>query len=303
MNKKNILHITPHLGGGVGRVILNYIIRTKSSEMYSHNIGCLEYANEMATEIAKNEDIVLFDQLFDNKEKLFELISEADIVLIHWWNHPLLYALFVKEELPSCRIVMWSHISGFHPPYLFTKPLFNYADIFVFTTPISFDANEIKELPSEYHRKLKSIWSTGGTEHVSHVVHREHAGFNIGYIGTVDYCKLHPDFIKMCSKVDIADAKFIVCGGHKQNEIKQEAINLGIDNKIDFEGQVPNISQYLSEFDIFGYPLAPYHYGTCEQALAEAMAAGVVPVVLANKTETFMVQDGITGIVAKNEDE
>jgi hypothetical protein len=106
----------------------------------------------------------------------------------------------------------------------------------------------------------------------------------------------------MCGKVRISDAQFVVCGGPKDKEIQRAAELLGIGHRFVFTGQVNDIASYLSKFDVFGYPLAPYHYGTCEQSLGESMAAGVPPVVLANRTESYIVDDGITGIVAKDEE-
>ncbi len=75
----------------------------------------------------------------------------------------------------------------------------------------------------------------------------------------------------------------------------------GNDERFVFTGQVGNIRDYLSEFDIFGYPLAPHHYGTCEQSLGESMSAGIPPVVLGNPTESLIVENGVSGIVAPDE--
>ncbi len=301
LEKNTVLHITPHLGGGVGRVLLNYLTKVKNNGRFSHEIACMDYANEDAKRTVSREGLLLADNFFRKHADLIRKISDADIVLIHWWNHPLLYDFLVRESLPPSRVILWSHISGFNPPYVFVEPLFGYADVFAFTTPISFDTEEIKALPEKYKEKIRVVWSTAGTEHVADIRPKPHGGFNVGYIGTVDYCKLHPDFIKMCGSVDIESSRFIVCGGPMDRQIHSEAIKKGLGQMFLFEGQVDNIKDYLAVFDVFGYPLAPYHYGTCELALVEAMAAGVVPVVMANKTESYMIKDGITGFTVNDE--
>ena len=298
-----ILHVTPHLGGGVGRVLLNYLSNVKQDHNFNHQIACLDYANEDAQEIVRHVGLSLIDKLADNRQYLLSLIAEVDVVIIHWWNHPLLYDVLVRECLPPARIVFWSHVSGFHPPYVFNEKIIHYGDLFVFTTPVSYESESIKNLSEDMRKKLRVIWSTSGVEHVRHLKRKEHKGFNVGYIGTVDYCKMHPDFLKMCSMIDIPDVKFIVCGGHKEKEILNQAKILGIEGRFEFTGLVSNIEKYLAKFDVFGYPLAPYHYGTCDQVLAESMACGIVPVVLANRMERFMVKDGITGIVTNNKEE
>jgi len=305
MNRKhniNILHITPHLGGGVGRVLLNYLSKVKDNNGYTHDVICLDYANYNAVETAESINLKLSDKMSDNPQ-LLNAIAEADVVLIHWWNHPLLYDLMVRLELPPCRLIIWSHISGFNAPYVFTNKIIEYPDMFVFATPVSFEAREIQSLSVKQKESLRVVWSTGGVDHICSVLPKKHAGFNIGYIGTVDYCKMHPDFLDICSRIDIPNVKFTVCGGSKEKEVQHEATQRGLSNKIKFTGLVSNINPYLAEFDIFGYPLAPYHFGSCDQVLAESMAAGVVPVVLSNRMESHMIKDGVTGIVAKNQKE
>ncbi|MDH4129094.1 MAG: glycosyltransferase family 4 protein [Spirochaetota bacterium] len=301
--KKNILHITPHLGGGVGRVILNYLSKVKNDPTFNHKVICLDYANENAVKSAKNINLSLWDKMSDNKQKILDLITQSDIILIHWWNHPLLFDFLVKTELPPCRLIMWSHISGFHPPYVFTLKVLIFPDLFVFTTPVSHETKEVQKLTDKQKKHLRVVWSTGGVEHVMNVKHKSHKGFNIGYIGTVDYCKIHPNFLTICDQIKLPDIKFIVCGGSSEIEIMKEAEQLGINEKFHFTGLVSDIIPYLSIFDVFGYPLSHYHYGTCDQVLAESMASGVVPIVLNNKMEQSMIQDGQTGIIAQNETE
>jgi len=300
MNK--ILHITPHLGGGVGCVLLNYLAKAKKDSAFVHQILSLEYANEKALLASKTLGFSLMDKMSSDHEGLLKAIAEADIVLIHWWNHPLLYAFLVRESLPHSRIIFWSHISGFSAPYVFNEPALNYPDLFVFTSPLSLEVAEVRQLREERQKALRVVWSTGGIEHAASVMPKPHAGFNIGYIGTVDYDKLHPHFLKMSSMVKIPDAQFVVCGGPSEKQIQEESMQYGIGERFVFTGQISDVRNYLSEFDVFGYPLAPYHFGTCEQSLGESMAAGVPPVVLANRTETYIVDDGVTGIVAADEE-
>lgn len=301
--KFNILHITPHLGGGVGRVILNYLEKAKENPAFSHKVICLEYANDKALVASRKTGFPLIDKMSSDHSEIVAEIAKADIVIIHWWNHPLLYDFLVRERLPASRVILWSHISGFHPPYVFTEKILQYPDIFVFTTPASLKTREVKGLSEKQKKHLRVVWSTGGVEDIKSVKPKSHSGFNIGYIGTVDYAKLHPNFLNICDKIDIPGVKFIVCGGSSEKEIRVEAEKMGIAPKFIFTGLVPDITEYLPLFDVFGYPLALDHYGTCDQSLAESMAAGVVPVVLKNRMEKYMVKNGITGIVAKSEDD
>ncbi len=304
MNRIKVLHITPHLGGGVGRVLLNYLRFAGTNPYFAHMVACLDYANPNAKAKADIFGLNLYDLLAKDVPMLNGIISKADIVLVHWWNHPLLFDFLVRNELPPCRMAMWSHISGFNLPNIFTSKILAYPDMFVFTTPVSYKTQAFDALAPQIQDKIRVVWSTAGVEHVSGTCdfsNKKSGKFNVGYIGTVDYCKLHPGYLDICSRIDIPNVHFWVCGGHDEKNICQQALEMGMNQKMTFTGYVDDILGYLSKFDVLGYPLAPYHYGTCDQVLAESMACGVVPVVLANRMESYMIRNRETGIVAKDE--
>ncbi|KKM99585.1 hypothetical protein LCGC14_1146480, partial [marine sediment metagenome] len=102
-----ILHITPHLGGGVGSTILGYISKNKTFE---HEIVALGYTMGYVLEKIESLNIPYTDHI--THEELIKKIPDFDIVLIHMWNNPLLYDFLVRNELPPCRLVMLGHNSG-----------------------------------------------------------------------------------------------------------------------------------------------------------------------------------------------
>lgn len=303
MGKYKILHITPHLGGGVGSVLTKYLKYAKNNKNYKHTLFSLEDINTSSKKVLMDNNIPYKENLSAKYKKILKEIHNFDIVIIHWWNHPLLYKLITKYSLPKCRVAIWSHISGLFAPSNFTKPLFDYADEFVFTTPISYGSSIVKKLPKHNLNKTNIICSTVGVEHLKNVKKEQHKSFNVGYLGTVDYSKLHKDFLEMSNNVDIEDINFIVCGGNNEKQIEQESIKKGVSKKFTFTGKIVNIEEYLSKFDIFGYPLSPYHFGTCDQALKEAMTCGIVPVVFNNPMEKSIIQHFQTGIIVNNKNE
>lgn len=291
-----ILHITPHLGGGVGSTILGYISKNKSFE---HEIVAFGYTIDSVSEKIKSLKIPYTDNA--TYVTVLQKIPHYDIVLIHQWNHPLLMDFLVRCELPQCRLVMLGHNSGSNAPNIYTKKILEYPDIFVFTTPLSYEVDDVAIL--ENKDRLYSVWSTDGVDEYKDIEGKKHKGFIIGYIGTVDYAKLHPDFLEMCKGIDfIPNLKFVVVGGNHQKEIEAQANEMGIGDMFEFAGYVPKatLKDYLESFDIFGYPLAPYHYGTCDLVLQIAMGSGVVPVVFDNPMEKLFVMNNKTGLIVKD---
>ena len=273
-----ILHITPHLGGGVGTVVLSWLSEDKSN---THTIITLDTANELARNICAKYSIALFEK--SDRSFIFENIKQTDIVVVHFWNHPLLYDLIIRSEFPPCRMVFWSHISGLQPPNVITDKILRYPDKFIYTSTVS---SEIIENPV--------ILSTGNISSFFEVELKPHVGFIVGYVGTVDYVKMHPQYIEVLAKTS-AD-KFIIVGGGDYERICESCS----DKRFQFVGKVSDVKKYLLQMDVFGYLLNPAHFGTAEQVLQEALACGVVPVVLNNKCEANLIKHMRTGLVANN---
>ncbi|WP_409199273.1 glycosyltransferase family 4 protein [Methanospirillum lacunae] len=292
------------MGGGVGRVLRNFIGSSHEQEDFFHQLICLDYANNDTKEWSKKFGIELFENGITDYQLLESKIKETDIVHIHFWNHPLLYRFLSIDSFPQFRAVIWSHVNGHHPPNIFTDQVLLYPDFFVISTEYSLSSDAIKRQTVEWREKnLKLVFETAGYEHVEGVHHLDHSFFNIGYIGTVSYSKMHRDFLEICYSIQIPDKKFIVCGGDDHNHLQKEADDKGYLNIFDFTGPLKNIKPILSKLDVFGYPLCKENYGTGEQVLIEAMACGVVPVVLDNGPERFIVEQYKSGIVASTIEE
>lgn len=301
----NILHITPHLGTGVGTVTLHYLKNESTRNIHNHRVIALDTLNDDAKKTLSDLNISYEESAFHFVPLIKKAIEEADIVLIHWWNHPLLSVFLMTQKLPQCRVIMWCHISGIEAPNNFTPSSLRYPDRFIFTTPMSYRSKYISQLKDFEKEKLGVIWSTGGVERLKSIKPTPHEGVIVGYIGNLDFTKLNPNFIKLCEMVTDESVKFIVVGGPVNLELLKQAKNSRIANRIEFTGYVSEEEKWnrLSTFDIFGYPLASHHFGSCDQTIQEAMAVSVPPVVLNNPMESYMVKDNETGFVCNSHQE
>ncbi|MDL2260440.1 glycosyltransferase family 4 protein, partial [Deltaproteobacteria bacterium OttesenSCG-928-K17] len=319
-----ILHITPHLGGGVGRVLLNYF-QAAHGGPNQHGAACLDGANAAAKARAESIGLSLFEHLGRNHEALFELVKAADLVVTHWWNHPLLSDLLWRGNWPAARVLLWSHVSGALPPQVITPYLAAFPDIFAAASPVTLGLPVFSGraeprrgiappqingdstiasgngLDSPITFRPRLLFSSAGVGHVARAEPRPHQGFRIGYLGTVDYAKMHPDFIDMSLAAQLPpDVVFTVAGGPEHEALKREVDRRGLAGRFEIIGPIDDVEGFLAELDVFGYPLNPEHYGTGEQVLIEAQAAGAPPVVLGGGAEEYVVEDGLTGLVAKS---
>jgi glycosyltransferase involved in cell wall biosynthesis len=277
-NKKFILHISAHFGGGVGSIIKGWIDNDKD------NTHTLSYLNDIHEN--KNQYSVLFKK---------NIIPDYDFVLCHIWNHPAMFEFLTSGEISECRLLGWSHMSGLYPPYILFDKLINFFDAFYYTSHIS----NLTGIERE------TIWSSCDIEPFLKIKKKSHQGFNIGYVGTIDFCKLYPRFVDICCAINIPDVQFIIVGeGCDLDVLKWQVKSRGLTDKFLFTGLVKDTIPYLEQFDIFLYPLNFQHGGTCEQVLGEAMAAGLPCVVFNNPAERFIIQNKkLSGFICYDEND
>lgn len=297
-----ILHITPHLGGGVGSVLGAWMARLPPGER--HTILCLDRNRNpdwRAWPGRSPGQLEITEGLFfspDYRERVRSAVAGADVVVLHWWNHPLTCELMLNHAWPACRLILWNHVSALFPPYVLPRKVFDFADHFVHTSAIS---RKVTDTFRGSATTCETIWSTVDISAYSRLGRKAHRGCIVGYTGTVDKGKMHPAYLRMSAAA--SGVRFLVCSGDSQIALQAEAARLGVEGAFTFLGRVKSVADYLPLFDIFGYPLQPGHFGSCEQSLGEAMMAGCVPVVMDNPTEAHIVRHGVDGLVARSERE
>lgn len=273
-----VLHVTPHLGGGVGRVLSQVAkYHRRENTGIEEKFLCLEAPENRqfvdAVESAGVEVVISRDEASAKK-----LLAAADIVQIEWWHHPLQIEWLHRLSPLNCRLMLWSHTSGLHYP-AFAPGLAALPHLFVATTAAS-----LAVAPD-----ATVIASSGGFDDIPMPLPREGQP-RYGYIGSLNAAKLHPSIMEFLGTAGEGfSVKFYGDANVPTPLMKTKNIHM--------MGYTADPAAALREMDVFVYLLNPLHYGTTENALLEAMAAGVVPIVLNNPVESSIVKDGETGMV------
>ena len=296
----NILHIAPHLGGGVGKA--HAALRTALPGEIEQTFVLLEAPRDRrhvdALECGGARVVVA-----GSLDYVMRLAHKADIVQFELWNHPRLFECLARCPFPAMRSVFWSHVSGLGKPFI-PPGLIDAAMRFVFTTEAS-RANPSMAFVSEQARGRTAVVNSGfGFSAVDLPARARGRKPAIAYLGTVDFAKMHPGFFDAVDRLAPADIRVSVWGAvEPSGEVAARARAMRHPERIVFRGQTAEPARALGEADIFFYPLQRDHYGTAENALIEAMSLGLVPVVLDNAAERAIVRDGETGFVARSIDE
>jgi glycosyltransferase involved in cell wall biosynthesis len=292
MDIKKILHLIPHLGGGVGRFYSN--ILKESSAQYFHDFLLLEdpidrrFLPDGSWSILKNHD------------QLREIIQHYDIIQIDFWNNPYLYkTLRGLDEWPNCRLLLYPHVNGLYAPSYLPSDIALTADRVAFSTEASAYSDAAKSLKGRY-----IFIPVGGASEFLDLKKKEHPRFQILYVGTANLEKFRPESLRWSIQLyrQLPEIHFVFCTQDSPEHLKCFIPSDCLDG-FEFYESVAQIEEFYASSDVFGYPLQPRHYGTGEQVLLEAMASGVVPVVMDNPVERHIVNDGLTGIIARDGEE
>lgn len=297
-----IVHITAHMGAGVGKAISGISLATKK---YSTRIVLLERPEK--TEHIENCLSQGIDVIISPDDSTLDTIMRnADVLIINWWHHPSMFRVFMMLQDIQGRIVLWSHVNGLFYPVI--SPQF--ADCFdacMFTSEVSM--HPIQWTDEEHKKPCKKSQLVYGMGNFvpSEFKHKEdyllHLPVRIGYVGSLDFAKLHTCFFKYCYELINrgVDVKFYLAGDINQAAV-DEVRRLNISDNIEFLGFRKDIPELLTKFDIFVYLLNPNNFATTENALLEAMAAGL-PIIASNGVvEKSIIQNQFDGILVDSVD-
>lgn len=301
--KIRVLHITAHLGGGVGKALSGLVAQAEiSGSGIEHTIICLE----------ENEKRQFVDRVYKHGgkiivcpsiEELKKLMEDSDIVQLEWWNHPATFKYLCSVHIPRIRLLIWCHNSGLHTPII-PKRLILASHISLFTSQCSFENKEIADLVPRLGDMLGTVYSSGGFSEFPKPRDRTNENISVGYFGSMNFAKLHPRYIDYLAAVKIPGFKIKIIGDqYNQNALNQQCNAIDKSGMIEFTGFVQDVTSELNSINVFAYILNPKHYGTTENALLEGMSMGIVPIVLDNPAEKCIVNDHDTGLIVRSPEE
>ncbi len=288
-----VLHITSHLGGGIGRALAGMAEYNRAHAGVEDSFICLEAAQDTRylDRIRKTGAHVRVEP--SDADIAWE-IAHADIVQLEWWHHPLMAGKLGLLGAHAARWVVWAHVSGLDYPAIpdaFTR----LPHAFVATTPATLP---ILERVPGHNNIIDYVSSTGGFDGFPYPEEKPHSKLKGGYLGSLNPAKISPHFGDYIGAVDRDDFTIDVYGDSSVNvglEEKIKAQEAG--QKIHLHGFCHQPEEILPKLDLFIYLLNTTHYGTTENALLEAMACGVIPIVMNNPVEEHIVQHGVTGLI------
>lgn len=298
-----ILHLTPHLGGGIGRALVSLAEgdRLRTGLAPQRRVICLEPMQKAAAATALAALGVEVHTTTDAAE-LAAAVAAHDLVQLEFWNHPRTFEALARLRAVPARWLVWCHVSGLHFPRL---PAALWAQPFpvALTAPCSAQGTDPALQAALARGQARVVSSGAGFERWPAPQRRarrrnpvQRARF--GYLGTIGAAKMHPEYAAWLAQSARPGTQIEMLGDEPEpGFLAGLGAAAGRPGLLAPAGYCHDVLSALARWDAMVYLLNPFHYGTAEIALLEAMAAGVVPIVADHPCERDVVRHGETGWV------
>jgi len=280
-----VVNISPHIGGGVGIVLADYV-RGSTILGVENKLFCLDWCVQPSIDLSLDAEVIQ-GAFWEARSLLLAALSDCDVVFVHYWNHPLLTVFLAEFDLRNHKVVFWCHQSGLIEPNIIPNYISDIADKIMFTSRISLQSPNYECLALRSSGNLSVVTSVRDLDEFFQVGSRRvmsKVPTNLLYVGTVSKQKMHPDSARIFAELSKRGYLIQVVGGPDHEELATEVAHLG--GHIQVFGLVKNVTEFYEMSDVFVYPLRKDHYGTGEQVVLEAMATGLPVVAFDNPSET-----------------
>lgn len=298
----SVLHVIQWLSrGGASRAMWGTAKHTVPYGNYRHYVTSLMPPEAEAVALIENAGLI-YVPTYSHKD-ILALYERMDIVQIEWWNTPQMDA-FLREPQPAARMLFWYHVQGHTDPQYISNSVVAMADIAVASSPVCKASPAFNSLSSEgSQKKLRLVYDAADFDRLKNIKLKPHQGFNVGFIGTLSFIKMHPQYISMSAAVKPADIQFVICGSDNLDVLRGQAAAHHSASRFKFRGYVEDIQKEIENFDVYGYPLCEDTYASAELNLQEVMYAGIPPVVFPYGGVKELVINDFTGLVVHSEAE
>jgi len=289
--KLKVVHITPHLGGGVGACLEEFFRNTANDADVEQNLLCLDWCVDNFQTISQLLPTI-HGLAVRSPNEIRELLLSNDLIVLHYWNHPLMSRALHDGLFDHLRVLVWCHNSGIQEPHILPSILSTISNCIAFTSPCSEAAPNLRALIGDINTESRCVLPIPALGRYRSIGLRRRTSQDVRrllYVGTVSTSKMHPDSPKIFAQLSKLGFEIQIVGGPDHFSLYRAVQSYG--GQVEVFGQVDDPADFFANADIFIYPLRPAHYGTGEIVLMEAITSGLPVVAFNNLPETYALQE------------
>ena len=271
MDSIRVLHLTTHLGGGLGTAIGSYIAQSE----LKHSVLELEKSINPCTDQFNLKNVKTLRQ----KGDIAKHVMNFDVLLIHYYCHPLIaWALLEINRFAETKVVAWCHNNGIDSLHPLPDNLNKMADSVVLSGCKDDRFSEcdiIRPIPlmTSLNEAANRLFSAKKGDKPS-----------FRYIGSLNEAKIH-------------ECAFEWFGYVSQNwgfDIATLDLDRNFSEFKVLTGETRRSVLYDHLFCLI-YPLRDNHYGCGELGLQELLMLGYPVIIRRNSVETD-ITEGLSGV-------
>ncbi len=316
----HVLHITFNMGFGGTEQVIRQLVRQMPKSEFANSILCIDGSVGPIGQSLQREGVNVhsvsrspgFD--FELVRKIRDRIREGKFDVLHCHQYtPFVYGRIAALGT-GARVVLTEH-GRFHPDrYRYKAALVNWLLAMV-TPAIVAISSATKDALSRFEffpaRKIGVIYN--GIEGLVRDMEQEtevraklgipECSFLWGTVSRLDSVKNQSMMIRafVRSIEHCPDSYLLIVGdGPERQRLVEQAATTGFADRILFTGYLEQPISYLGAMD--GFLLSSFTEGT-SMTLLEAMSLGIPSVVTRVGGNPEIVIDGVTGLLAENDDE
>jgi len=290
----NLLYIVPKLnyGGGVGNVISELNALHAINKRVSATVVSLEktYSPDFYRRIKAVGGSL---RVAPGPDALRALIDRADLVVVVYWNHPLLtafltwyYTSFIKVP-----IIISVQVNGQTPPQIMPEWVVALADGIIKLRYTTFLRDAQKPFVDLLPFMSLPLHPPAPPVHAM--------PFTVFYAGSLNRFKRYSRLIELNDRIANPNVRVEYWGaGEDQVFIQQLEKSL----KGAYCGFSSNIFQDFQQKHLLVNPQSELSYGSFEKIMFECAWMGIPSLVLQNSFISQVIQDGVNGIVVPDEE-
>lgn len=295
-----IIHILPKIndGGGIGNIFSEIAAFQKFGINTEATIVSLEIAFSVQRMLqARKLGIRLV--VAPRKDTLSHLLENADLVVVSYWNHPLLAEFMVwwVDQNFQKPLVISVKVNGLTLPQVLPNWVTQCASGIMYSHPDTLNIQAEESLPP-----IQLI--TQPFIHLPDVINEPRRnngkGFFAFYAGSLNRFKRLPSLFDLHDSINLPKVQIEYWGaGEDSSTINR----LGKLKSGVHKGFSKNIYTDFKDYHLLLNPQSPLSYGSYEKIRVECAWMGIPSLVLSESRIAIHVDNGVDGLIASDEKE
>jgi hypothetical protein len=296
----NIIHILPKInhGGGIGEIFSE--VRALRQFEFEAKITIVSLEPVFSSEfMLKARSLGIRLIVSPQKDTLLHLLQQADLLVISYWNHPLLsdFLIWLISHKIKIPIILSLRVNGLTLPQVLPSWVIQCASGIIYSHPDTLSRFSEALLPPIHYFSPHFI-------HLANEIKKserdDFTDFVAFYAGSLNKFKRHPHLFDLHDQIQLSQGRIEYWGAGEDPYTIDRLANLEVGIH---KGFSKNIFVDFKNHHLLLNPQSSLSYGANDKIRIECAYMGIPSLVLRESRISSHVESGIDGLIASDEKE